>query len=85
MPALFRGFGQGSQRSDAHHIQSLEDPMKKVIALTAVLALAACGKKEQPAPAADSAAAPAAAPAPAPAADSAGMTDSMARDTTHKM
>jgi len=51
--------------------------MKKYLALAAVLVIAACGKKEQPAPAADSAAAaPAAAPAPA---------DTAAKDTTHKM
>ena len=44
--------------------------MKKYLALAAVLAIAACGKKEQATPAADSTAA----------------TDStMARDTTHKM
>lgn len=56
--------------------------MKKVIAAAALLALAACGKKETPAPAADTAAAaPAAAPAPA-ATDSAKPADStMARDT----
>lgn len=39
--------------------------MKKYVAIAAVLLVAACGKKETPAPAADSAAA-----APAPAADS---------------
>ena len=47
--------------------------MKKYLVLAAVLAIAACGKKEQAAPAADSTTA-------APAADS-----TMARDTTNKM
>jgi predicted small lipoprotein YifL len=48
--------------------------MKKYIALAALLSLAACGKKETPAPAADSTTA-------AP-----GKPDStMARDTTHQM
>jgi hypothetical protein len=49
--------------------------MKKYLALAAVLVIVACGKKQEATPAADSTAA-----APAPAA-----TDSMARDTTHKM
>jgi predicted small lipoprotein YifL len=43
--------------------------MKKYLALAAVLAIAACGKK----------------PEATPAADSTASTDSMARDTTHKM
>jgi len=53
--------------------------MKKYLALAAVLAIAACGKKEGATPAADSTAA-----APA-AADTAKHDSTMARDTTHKM
>ena len=45
--------------------------MKKVIAVAALLALAACAKKEAPAPAADSTAA--------------GMDSTMVRDTAHQM
>lgn len=57
--------------------------MKKYLALAALISLAACGKKAEPAPAADSTAA---APAPAPAATDTTKHDStMARDTTHKM
>ena len=48
--------------------------MKKVIAVAALLALAACAKKEAPTPAADSTAA-------APAAQD----STMARDTAHQM
>jgi predicted small lipoprotein YifL len=55
--------------------------MKKVIALAALLALAACGKKPDAAPAADS---PAATPAPA-AHDSTMKDSTMARDTAHQM
>jgi len=54
-------------------IPPLRPIMKKYLALAAVLAIAACGKKEQATPAADSTTA-------APAADS-----TMARDTTYKM
>jgi len=50
--------------------------MKKVIAVAALLALAACGKKETPAPAADTTAA---------AADTAAHDSTMARDTAHQM
>jgi predicted small lipoprotein YifL len=53
--------------------------MKKYLALAALLSLAACGKKEAPAPAADST-------ATAPAAMDTTMHDStMARDTAHQM
>lgn len=55
--------------------------MKKYLALAAVLAIAACGKKEGATPAADTTAAPAAAPAPA-ATDS---TAAAPADTAHKM
>lgn len=61
--------------------------MKKMLVLTALVLVAACGEKKADAPAADSAAmAPAPAPAPAPAmADSTHKADStMARDTTKK-
>lgn len=56
--------------------------MKKFIAVAALLALAACGKKETPAPAADTTAAPAMSPAPA---DSAARDSTMPRDTAHQM
>jgi hypothetical protein len=58
--------------------------MKKYLLLSAVLMMAACGKKEE---AVTPAAATPAAAAPAPAApDSMAKPDStMARDTTHKM
>lgn len=54
--------------------------MKKYVALAAVLAIAACGKKEEAAPAADTAAA---APAPAATDSMAGMAHDtmMARDS----
>lgn len=53
--------------------------MKKVIAVAALLALAACGKKETPAPAADSTTA-----APAPT-DTAAHDSTMPRDTARQM
>lgn len=54
--------------------------MKKTFALVALLALAACGKKAEPAPAVDTTATMA--PAPAMADTGAMMhTDSIARDT----
>ena len=53
--------------------------MKKTFALVALMALAACGKKAEPAPAVDTTATMA--PAPAPAMDSTAHTDSVARDT----
>jgi hypothetical protein len=57
--------------------------MKKYLVLTAVLMVAACGKKEEAMPAADSTATMQAAPA---ATDTMAMPDSMmARDTAHKM
>jgi hypothetical protein len=56
--------------------------MKKVIAVAALLALAACGKKETPAPAADTTAAPA---ATTPAPDTAAKDSTMPRDTAHQM
>jgi hypothetical protein len=52
--------------------------MKKVIAVAALLALAACAKKEAPAPAADSTAAPA-------ATDTTKHDSTMVRDTAHQM
>jgi hypothetical protein len=58
--------------------------MKKTFALVALLALAACGKKAEPAPAVDTTATMA--PAPAPAMDSTMQhTDSVARDTAAKV
>jgi hypothetical protein len=57
--------------------------MKKTFALVALLALAACGKKAEPAPAVDTTTA---APAPAPAPmDTTMHTDSVARDTAAKV
>lgn len=56
--------------------------MKKVIAVAALLALAACGKKETPAPVADSTAA---APAPAAPTDTAAHDSTMPRDTARQM
>jgi hypothetical protein len=57
--------------------------MKKTFALVALLALAACGKKAEPAPAVDTTTA---APAPAPAPmDTTAHTDSVARDTAAKV
>jgi uncharacterized protein (DUF169 family) len=57
--------------------------MKKMIAVAGLLALAACGKKEEGMPAVDSTAA---APVTAPMDSMAGMPDStMARDTAHPM
>ncbi len=56
--------------------------MKKTFALVALLALAACGKKAEPAPAVDTTATMAPAPAPAMADSGAMMhSDSVARDT----
>ncbi len=56
--------------------------MKRIAFVAAVLALTACGAKEE-APAADTAAAAAApAPAPAPAMDSAAATDTTKKDST---
>jgi len=64
--------------------------MKRFALAAAVLFLAACGAKEEAAPAADSAAAPAMTPAPAPADSAASMTmdstmkhDSAADTTKH--
>ncbi len=57
--------------------------MKKTFALVALLALAACGKKSEPAPAVDTTTA-----APAPAAapmDTTMQADSLARDTAAKV
>jgi hypothetical protein len=58
--------------------------MKRLALALSVVALVACKKAEEAAPAADTTAAPAA--APAPAMDSAAMTDSAkaAMDTTKK-
>ncbi len=53
--------------------------MKKTFALVALMALAACGKKAEPAPAVDTTATMA--PAPAPAMDTTMHADSVARDT----
>jgi predicted small lipoprotein YifL len=59
-----------------------EYPMKKLLAVAALVTLAACGEKKAPMPAADTAAAA----APAPAADTTMKADSaMAGDTAHKM
>lgn len=55
--------------------------MKKVIAVAALLALAACGKKEAPAPAADTTTAP----APAAPTDTAAHDSTMPRDTARQM
>ena len=58
--------------------------MKKMIAVAGLLALAACGKKDDAMPAMDSTAA--AAPYVAPADSIGSMPDStMARDTAHQM
>jgi predicted small lipoprotein YifL len=54
--------------------------MKKVIAVAALLALAACGKKETPAPAADTTTA-----APTVPTDTAAHDSTMPRDTAHQM
>lgn len=56
--------------------------MKKTFALVALLALAACGKKAEPAPAVDTTTAPAPAAAPM---DTTMHTDSLARDTAAKV
>lgn len=57
--------------------------MKKTFALVALLALAACGKKAEPAPAVDTTTA---VPAPAPVdTTAAAPVDSVARDTAAKV
>jgi hypothetical protein len=56
--------------------------MKKTFALVALLALAACGKKAEPAPAVDTTTA---APAPAAMDTTAAPMDSVARDTAAKV
>ena len=54
--------------------------MKKIIAVAALLALAACGKKETPAPAADTTTT-----APAAPTDTAAHDSTMPRDTARQM
>jgi hypothetical protein len=63
------------------------EPMKKYLVLAAVLVIAACGKKDEAAPAVDTTTA-----APAPAMTDSAMTDSampmdstMTRDSAHSM